>query len=302
LYSRIAFGKGFARLERVDSSNGLRIENPRYGRLEICATDSARAPTFLLAPGGRGAREADQNVGAPARHPQNVVAADGRRLKLPGNPSYPTSDAKVSREEHGRDFWFPVAIVLLAEAIAILAFYNLEWSWPRQMHVQWLQTTLHALGCHVEAADTLLTVNGHHFQIDPDCTYVDLIICSLPLLWRVRRRFAANLAVLAAFAAAVLAINLGRVLYGVYAYSHGVSMFWAHDLVDYVLWYPTMGIVAFLWVRSLGTLVNNVPPRSRSSRGNEALTEKSAIRNPHSAIDRRRPMPAATVLKREAKA
>jgi hypothetical protein len=177
-----------------------------------------------------------------------------------------------------KSFWTPVALTVLAGATAILVFYGLEWSRLRQLHVLWLQTTLHALGCHVEAAGTLLTVNGHHFQNDPDCTYADLIICSLPLLWRVHRRLPRNLTVLAAFAAAVLVVNLGRVLLGVYAFAHGVSLFWAHDLVDYVLWYPTMGFVALLWMQSLGTLGNNVPPRSRSSRGNEALTEKSAIR------------------------
>jgi exosortase/archaeosortase family protein len=183
--------------------------------------------------------EADRNVGAPARA-----------------------------------FWLPVIFVLLAEAAAIAAFYSLEWGWLRQMHVLWLQTTLQALGCLVQTAGTLLTVNGHAFQISPDCTYVDLAICCLPLLWRVHRRFSANLAVLAGFAAAVVVVNLLRVLYGVYAYSHGGSMFWSHDLVDYVLWYPTMGIVALLWLRSLGALCN---PKPRSSRRKETLRGQSEI-------------------------
>ncbi len=151
-------------------------------------------------------------------------------------------------------FWQVVGIVLLAEGAAILAFCGLEWGWLRQLHVLWLQTTLQALGCHVETAGTLLTIEGQRFQIDPDCTYVDLILCGLPLLWRVHRRWSANLAVLAGFVGAVVVVNLARVLYGVYALAHGVSLFWAHDLVDYVLWYPTLGVIAWLWAQSLKTL------------------------------------------------
>lgn len=168
-------------------------------------------------------------------------------------------DSFISRTVQGagnglRRFWSVVAIVLVAETAAILAFYGLEWTWLRSLHIAWLRTALEPLGCQVQTAGTLLTVEGRHFQIDPDCTYVDLILCSLPFLWRVNRRWTTSLGVLAAFAAGVLAANLVRVLYGVYAFSHGVSMFWAHDLPDYILWYPTMGVVALLWLRSLRAL------------------------------------------------
>ena len=194
------------------------------------ATILAGAPTFLSASAGHGACGAYKNVGAPAR-----------------------------------GFWFPMLLVLLAETVAILAFYGLDWSWLRQMHVLWLQATLQALGCTVQTAGTLLTVQGQHFQIDPDCTYVDLIVCGLPLLWRFHRRWTANLAAMAAFAAAVVIVNFARVLYGIYAFTHGVSLFWAHDLVDYVLWYPTLAIVALFWMRSLKTLWS--APAERSDDG-----------------------------------
>ncbi|MBI4325240.1 MAG: hypothetical protein HY674_08255 [Chloroflexi bacterium] len=166
--------------------------------------------------------------------------------------------------------------MLLAEGVAILAFYGLEWAWLRQMHVLWLQTTLQALGYHVETAGTLLTVEGQRFQIDPDCTYVDLILCALPLLWRVRRRLFANLAALAGFAGAVVVVNLARVLSGVYALAQGVSLFWAHDVVDYVLWYPTLGVVAWSWAQSLRTLWPETTEEPCRSRREEAHSE---IRN-----------------------
>jgi hypothetical protein len=171
---------------------------------------------------------------------------------------------KICATEPAR-FWRVVCLVLLAEATAIAAFYGLEWIWLRSLHVAFLQTILPALGCSVEASGDLLTVQGHAFKIDADCTYIDLVLCSLPLLWRVHRRRSANLAVLAGFAAGVAVVNLARVLFGVYALANGVSMFWAHDLVDYVLWYPTLGMVALLWMRSLREFWDAPPPGAPAS-------------------------------------
>lgn len=151
-------------------------------------------------------------------------------------------------------FWKVVGVALLVEVVAILVFYGSDWLWLRRLHVTWLQSTFQGLGCEVQAAGTLLTVDGHRFQVDPDCTYVDLILCSLPLLWRVHRRPAANVVVMAAFATSVLVVNLVRVLFGVHGVTRGISLFWAHDFVDYLIWYPALGIVAFLWVGSLRTL------------------------------------------------
>lgn len=161
---------------------------------------------------------------------------------------------KAARQPGGRGFWRPILLVLFLEALAVLAFYGFEWSWLRRLHVLWLQDVLQSLGCALQAGLYSLTVNGREFQISRDCTYVDLIICGLPLLWRGRQHWVGNLTVLAAYAGAVVLVNLIRVLYGVYAYANGVSLFLAHDFLDYLLWYPTMAILVFLWVRSLRTL------------------------------------------------
>ncbi len=184
-------------------------------------------------------------------------------------------------------------LTLLAEAIAILAFYGIEWSWLRQLHVLWLQTALQALGCAVQTGLHTLTVNGRPFAISPDCTYVDLILCGLPLLWRVNRRWTANLSVLAAYAVAVALVNLARVLYGVHAFSHGVSLFWSHDLPDYVLWYPALGVLALLWLRSLGP---------RGCRRESARTGKSEVKDQRPEVSVSLVPPAAAGVGKEAAA
>jgi hypothetical protein len=178
-----------------------------------------------------------------------VVVSDQPNLKLKDGARQPIQ------------FWRVVAFALLAEGTAILAFYGLEWTWLRQLHVLWLHAALESLGCAVQTGIHCLTVAGQRFQIDPECTYVDLVVCSLPLLWRIHRRLVANLALLAGFAAAVIAVNLGRVLLGIYTITHGVSLFWAHDVVDYLLWYPTLGMVIISWARSLKHFDGKEAPR-----------------------------------------
>lgn len=137
------------------------------------------------------------------------------------------------------------------EIAAIIAFYGLEWLWLRQSLVNALALILPVLGCTVYSGHYSLTVGDRLFQFDPDCTYVDLALCSLPFLWRIRRPIITNVAVLTAFAGAVMLGNLIRVALGIYAVSHGASTFWAHDIPDYILWYPSLIVVAVSWLRSL---------------------------------------------------
>lgn len=163
-------------------------------------------------------------------------------------------------------FWKVFWGALVAEVVATCTFYGLEWNWLRELNLQLVQAALNGLGCSLEAQDRSLTLPGRVFLITPDCTYVDLIICSFPLLWRVRRSFIGNCGVLTLFAMAVFAVNLPRVALAVYVTANGGSLFWSHDMVDYVLWYPTLAVVALGWLRSLGTLrrdfsnSDNLPP------------------------------------------
>lgn len=145
-------------------------------------------------------------------------------------------------------------LVVLAEAAAIAAFYGFQWEWLRTANVACLHAILQGLGCHVQSIGHAMTVEGRAFVADRDCTYVDLILCSLPLLWRVRRSLADNAAVLASFAAVVVVVNLARATLAIYVTARGGSWFWSHDMVDYVLWYPTLGAVGLLWAQSLKTL------------------------------------------------
>jgi hypothetical protein len=147
--------------------------------------------------------------------------------------------------------WNAICCTLAAEVTAIAAFYALEWRWLRQALVGALGVILPAIGCSVHTALYSLTVGNRLFQFDSDCTYVDLVLCSLPFLWRTHRRLAANLVVMSAFASIVLMGNLVRVALGICAVSHGVSTFWAHDVPDYMLWYPTLIVVCVLWLRNL---------------------------------------------------
>ena len=194
---------------------------------------------------------------------------------------------RVSKVRGHGLFWRVFLVSLCAEVLAIVAFFGLEWSWLRKVNILWLHITLPALGCPVKVNGYTLDVLGHPFEISSYCTYVDLMICSFPLLWRVRRRLAANLAVLAGFAGIVALVNLARVLLAVYGMAKGASMFWAHDIEDYVLWYPTISIAALFWFRYAGSLWRESANDPSSSRGNEALSEmqKAESGNPKFGIE-----------------
>ena len=83
----------------------------------------------------------------------------------------------------------------------------------------------------------------------PDCTYIDLVLILIPFLWRVEVSPGRNLVWLAAFTVAVQLVNLARVWFSIWFFSRGGSWFLAHDLPDYLLYYPTL-VLVILWALS----------------------------------------------------
>jgi hypothetical protein len=155
----------------------------------------------------------------------------------------------IQKTEHCS--WRFVFFILSAEAFAIILFYSISWSWLRAAHALMLQAMLRLLDCNVQSVAPFFMVEQHAFAVDADCTYVDLILCGLPLLWRTHRNALGNFAWMVSFVAAVTLVNIPRMTLAVYVTAHGGSWFWSHDMIDHVLWYPTLGLIAISWIRSL---------------------------------------------------
>jgi len=140
---------------------------------------------------------------------------------------------------------------LLVFGCAVALFYSLDWVWLRTLQVETLAALLGAFGHSVLVQGLELKTGAAWVTITPECTYIDWILCASPFLWRFEKSLGANLSRLALLAAAVSAVNLIRTLVPILVSAKGGSWFWAHDFVDYLLWYPGLAGVILFWVFAL---------------------------------------------------
>jgi hypothetical protein len=142
-------------------------------------------------------------------------------------------------------------LTLLLFGCAVTLFYSLDWLWLRQLQVNTLAALLGVFGHSVLAQGFELKTGTAWVTITPECTYVDWILCASPFLWRFGKPLSANLSRLAFLAATVSVVNLIRTLVPILVSANGGSWFWAHDLVDYLLWYPGLAAVILFWLCAL---------------------------------------------------
>jgi len=91
-----------------------------------------------------------------------------------------------------------------------------------------------------------LSVEGKVHFYSPECTYVDLLFMVVPFVWIFGATHRSNIQWLAIATLAIVGTNLVRCWAAVYLDVIGVSRFYAHDLPDYILWWPTVGVVVLL--------------------------------------------------------
>lgn len=143
---------------------------------------------------------------------------------------------------------------LLALAGCWLLFYMLDWMALRNWLAQGLHVVLSMWG-HVSTVDVtnnnvLLVVDGMRFGIDARCTYLDLVLCMLPFLWRAGLPTRVNLGILLLTFFAVQGINFARLVGSHLALSQGASWALAHDLPDLLLWSLALILVVHNALRS----------------------------------------------------
>lgn len=142
---------------------------------------------------------------------------------------------------------------LLALAGCWLLFYMLDWMVLRNWLAQGLYVALSMLG-HVSTADVTnnnvrLVVDGILFRISARCTYLDLVLCMFPFLWRAGLPTRVNLGFLLLAFVAVQAINFARLVASHLALSRGASWALAHDVPDLLLWSLALTFVVYSALR-----------------------------------------------------
>lgn len=97
-----------------------------------------------------------------------------------------------------------------------------------------------------------------HYVIVPECTYVDLLLITLPFVVGGRSAVRCVL-VAAAWSACVLAAGILRTGAAILLAERDVGWFVAHDISDYVLYWPTFGATLVSRVYAEYTATRHTP-------------------------------------------
>jgi exosortase/archaeosortase family protein len=154
--------------------------------------------------------------------------------------------------------------------LAVALFYSVSWlplrravrdgvSWVMQ-HGGFITTV------SVYEGSPALLVGSKRFYFTPDCTYVDLWLILIPFLWRLDWPWRRNLGWILGFGVMVCAANFIRLCVSTYLWATGHSWLVAHELPDYVLYYPTLLVVVLIALRRDTALhAARPPPRGASA-------------------------------------
>lgn len=150
--------------------------------------------------------------------------------------------------------------------LAVALFYGVSWlplrgavrdgvSWVMQ-HGGFVTTVA------VYEGSPALLVGSKRFYFTPDCTYVDLWLVLIPFLWRLDWPWQRNLGRILGFGVMVCVANFIRVCASIYLSATGHSWLVAHELPEYMLYYPTLLVVVLIALRR-DTALHAAEPYSR---------------------------------------
>lgn len=144
---------------------------------------------------------------------------------------------------------------LLGAGVLIALYYSLDWSGLREAVRGAVAIFLNLLGHSAVSVDKgggfYLLVDGYRsFAITANCTYADLALVMAPFCWRLRTPLILNLARLAVISAAIMIVNIVRVVLAIDLYQGGVSWGVAHLLPDIAIHSAFIAAAVWLALRS----------------------------------------------------
>jgi hypothetical protein len=166
------------------------------------------------------------------------------------------ASATISLPRLSREFLCRAALVALLATMA----HQFRWDWLRFLtseSVLRISSLLGMPGARV-SFDTMF-VNGQFVQFVIACTFVDVYLGSVPLLWDLKKTLLSNLSRLIVIAFIFFGFNVVRLEIAQILYAHGVS--W--DLADGVVGgFAYFAVWLFIWRQRTWEL---------TARGNESL-------------------------------
>lgn len=155
-----------------------------------------------------------------------------------------------------RRAWIAKPILLVRISVVTLlvgAFYAWDWMPLRVLQrdvTGWsVRVTGYSPVSFVYEGSPALSVEGKVHYYLPACTYLDLLMIVAPFVWVIGASRRSNILRLAIAAVVILGGNLIRIWAAVYFNVRGADWFYAHELPDYIIWWPTVAVVVLLALR-----------------------------------------------------
>jgi hypothetical protein len=143
-----------------------------------------------------------------------------------------------------------VWLTVLCFGAGIALFYSLDWWHLRLWTAEVLAFCLRLAGFPALCHETVVSVGSLRFAITSECTYIDWILCSAPLICRPVGA-ARNCRRVGLLVVLVLCGNLLRIFTAVALSVRGHPWWLVHDWPDYVFWYPALVFAGYRWLMAL---------------------------------------------------
>jgi len=131
-----------------------------------------------------------------------------------------------------------------ALVVLLVVFYSMEWMQLRIVERNMIGRLLRISGYntieYMYEGSPALRVNEKLHYYGTECTYLDLVMTVAPFLWVFGAHRRVNLLRIGIVTLLILGGNLLRCWAAVWLDVLGVERLYAHDLPDYVIWWPTV--------------------------------------------------------------
>jgi len=138
---------------------------------------------------------------------------------------------------------FPLGVGarMAASAVGYAVFRLLDWGWLQFLVRDAVAALLAGWGdgVRLEGPDLLYLGERAH-RISADCTYAELCLVVLPFLWFAGASTLRNVGRIAAVVLGIQLLNVARVTAAIHLGAAGVGKLWAHDLPDYLFYWPVL--------------------------------------------------------------
>ncbi|MEE9297177.1 MAG: hypothetical protein V3W34_19735 [Phycisphaerae bacterium] len=135
----------------------------------------------------------------------------------------------------------------------VVVFYTLDWMPLRVAQRDVIGWSFRVAGHNpvgfVYEGSPAIRVEGRVHYYTAECTYLDLLMIVMPFVWAFGASRRSNIQRIGIVALVILVGNFIRCCLAVYLGVAGVDRFYAHDLPDYIIWWPTVAVAVLLALR-----------------------------------------------------